>query len=51
MGAAAAAAAAVLVDDDDEIENPCPIWLDNEDDATVDGNGAGMCLACGQFYC
>eukprot|EP00729_Bicosta_minor_P024810 gene24810-biopygen31473 len=38
-GKAAAAAAAV---DIDEIENPCPICLDNEDDATVDGKSAGM---------
>eukprot|EP00729_Bicosta_minor_P022702 gene22702-biopygen29460 len=53
-GAAAAggfSAPTVLIDEDDEIENPCPICLDNEDDATVDGNDAGMCLACGQSYC
>eukprot|EP00729_Bicosta_minor_P020177 gene20177-biopygen10446 len=50
-GGKAAAAAAVDIDDDDEIENPCPICLDNEDDAAVEGNNAGMCLACGQFYC
>eukprot|EP00729_Bicosta_minor_P032471 gene32471-biopygen20873 len=35
----------------DEIENPCPICLDNEDDAIVDGAQYGMCLACGQSYC
>eukprot|EP00729_Bicosta_minor_P021129 gene21129-biopygen25357 len=49
-GGGKAAAAAVDVDDD-ELENPCPICLDNEDDATVDGNDFGMCTACGQFYC
>ena len=38
-------------DDDDEIENPCPICLDNEDDATVDGKMNGACYACGQSYC
>eukprot|EP00729_Bicosta_minor_P022301 gene22301-biopygen21355 len=36
---------------EDEIANPCPICLDNEDDAVVDGNEFGMCTACGQFYC
>eukprot|EP00729_Bicosta_minor_P017331 gene17331-biopygen7477 len=50
-GGGKAAAAAVDVDDDDEIENPCPICLDNEDDATVDGKFPGMCFACGQSYC
>eukprot|EP00729_Bicosta_minor_P018018 gene18018-biopygen22192 len=45
------AAATVVIDDEDEIENPCPICFYNEDDATVDGNSAGMCPACGQFYC
>eukprot|EP00729_Bicosta_minor_P015350 gene15350-biopygen20154 len=56
-GGGKAAAAAVDVDDEDEdededgIENPCPICLDNEDDATVEGESAGMCTACGQFYC
>eukprot|EP00729_Bicosta_minor_P013103 gene13103-biopygen14212 len=53
-GAAAAsgkAAAAAVVEEEDEIENPCPICLDNEDAATVDGNDAGMCTACGQSYC
>ena len=34
-----------------EEENLCPICLDNEDDATVDGNNCGMCFACGQSYC
>eukprot|EP00729_Bicosta_minor_P012138 gene12138-biopygen30069 len=41
----------VVIDEEDEIENPCPICLDNEDDATVDGNHAGRCSACGQCYC
>eukprot|EP00729_Bicosta_minor_P032786 gene32786-biopygen6813 len=41
----------VVVDDEDEIENPCPICLHHEDDATVDGKCAGMCSACGQSYC
>ena len=56
-GSAAAAAGGgggappVVIDEEDEIENPCPICLDNEDDATVDGNRAGMCTACGQSYC
>ena len=49
-GGGGAAAAAVDIDDDDEIENPCPICLDNEDDATVDGEISGMCTACGQSY-
>eukprot|EP00729_Bicosta_minor_P032911 gene32911-biopygen29666 len=54
-GAAAAAggggAPTVVDDEEDEIENPCPICLDNEDDAIVDGAQYGMCLACGQSYC
>eukprot|EP00729_Bicosta_minor_P006998 gene6998-biopygen5172 len=53
-GAAAAAsgrAATAVVEEEDEIENPCPICLDNEDDATVDGEIAGICFACGQSYC
>ena len=54
-GSAAAAggggAPTVVIDEEDEIENPCPICLDNEDDATVDGNRAGICSACGQSYC
>eukprot|EP00729_Bicosta_minor_P018019 gene18019-biopygen22193 len=54
-GAAAAAggggAPTVVLDEEDEIENPCPICLDNEDDAIVDGAQYGMCLACGQSYC
>ena len=41
----------VVIDDKDELDNPCPICLDNEDDATVDGKHAGMCSACGQSYC
>ena len=54
-GAAAAAAAAggegsgTFVDDDGE--NLCPICLDNEDDAYMDGNRRGLCTACGQSYC
>jgi len=47
----AGAAAAAASDDDDEVENPCPICLDNKDDAYVDGKGGGMCTACGQSYC
>ena len=47
-GAAAAAAADGRsrndVDEEDETENPCPVCLDNEDDATVDGNLPGMCV-------
>eukprot|EP00729_Bicosta_minor_P001318 gene1318-biopygen10838 len=54
-GEAAAAAAgggsSNTVDEEDEIENPCPVCLDNEDDATVYGDMAGMCTACGQSYC
>eukprot|EP00729_Bicosta_minor_P024496 gene24496-biopygen26450 len=55
-GAAAAAGGGrssntVAIDEEDEIENPCPVCLDNEDDATVDGNNAAICTACGQSYC
>eukprot|EP00729_Bicosta_minor_P004380 gene4380-biopygen16815 len=50
-GGGNAAAAAVDIDDEDGIENPCPICLDNEDDAAVNGKSAGMCSACGQWYC
>eukprot|EP00729_Bicosta_minor_P004601 gene4601-biopygen13990 len=52
-GGKAAAVAVVDVDDEDEdgIENPCPICLDNEDDATVNGSMSAMCWACGQSYC
>eukprot|EP00729_Bicosta_minor_P011043 gene11043-biopygen29075 len=50
-GGKAAASAVVIDDDEDGIENPCPICLDNEDDAIVDGNRPGMCSACGQSYC
>ena len=49
-GGSKAAAAAVDIDDG-EIENPCPICLDNEDAAIVDGQFPGMCSACGQSYC
>lgn len=38
-------------DSSDEYENPCPLCLDNEDDATIDGIYAGFCWACGQQYC
>lgn len=34
-----------------EVENPCPICLDNADDANVNGTNYGMCFACGQMYC
>jgi len=37
--------------DDDEFENPCPVCLDNEDDAYVDGKTSGQCSACGQMVC
>jgi TPR repeat protein len=37
--------------DDDELAHPCPICLDNEDDAYVDGMRCGQCFACGQMYC
>ena len=57
-GAAAAAAAAAgggggggAAAGDAEFAHPCPICLDNEDDATVDGRGCWMCYACGQMYC
>eukprot|EP00729_Bicosta_minor_P032873 gene32873-biopygen29659 len=56
-GSAAAAAAGgggappVVIDEEDELDNPCPICLDNEDDATVDGSLPGLCSACGQSYC
>eukprot|EP00729_Bicosta_minor_P013104 gene13104-biopygen14213 len=50
-GGGAAAGGRVGGVEEDEIENPCPICLDNEDDADVDGNLFGMCTACGQSYC
>eukprot|EP00729_Bicosta_minor_P010055 gene10055-biopygen17001 len=50
-GGGKAAAAAVDIDDEDGIENPCPVCLDNEDDAAENGSLAGMCTACGQWYC
>ena len=37
--------------DDDEFAHPCPVCLDNEDDAGVDRNNPGQCSACGQMYC
>lgn len=37
--------------EEDEIEYPCPICLDNEDNAYVSGQQSGMCFACGQSYC
>ena len=39
------------VDDEEEVENQCPICLDNEDSAVVDWTRAGMCCACGQCFC
>ena len=50
-GAAGGCSSKIVVDEEDEIENPCPVCLDNEDDATVHGKSAGMCIACGQWYC
>eukprot|EP00729_Bicosta_minor_P022703 gene22703-biopygen29461 len=55
-GCAAAAAGGggaptVVIDEEDEIKNPCPICLENEDDAAVNGSLLGMCSACGQCYC
>eukprot|EP00729_Bicosta_minor_P008029 gene8029-biopygen19942 len=50
-GGAAGGRSSHTADEEDEIENPCPICLDNEDDATVDGRGAAICSACGQSYC
>ena len=50
-GAGGGRSSKIVVDGEDEIENPCPICLDNEDDATVDGGGAAICSACGQSYC
>ena len=52
-GAAAAAGGGggAAGDDDDEFAHPCPVCLDNEDDACVDGKQSGMCSACGQIYC
>ena len=37
--------------DDDEFAHVCPVCLDNEDAACVDGKDFGMCYACGQRYC
>ena len=37
--------------DDDEFAHPCPICLDTEDYACVDGKACGMCFACGQGWC
>ena len=53
-GAAAAGGGGVggaAADDDDEFAHPCPVCLDNEDDAYVDGEDCGQCTACGQMYC
>eukprot|EP00729_Bicosta_minor_P005084 gene5084-biopygen15833 len=49
--AAAGGRSSNAVAEEDEIENPCPVCLDNEDDAIVDGKIPGMCTACGQSYC
>lgn len=38
-------------EEEDEFENPCPICLDNEDDATVNRMQAAMCASCGQMFC
>ena len=38
------------VADDEEVAHPCPICLDNEDDAYVDGQYSGQCFACRQMY-
>lgn len=32
-------------------EHECPICMDNDDDAFVDGLGALPCASCGQMYC
>ena len=36
---------------EEELEFPCPICLDNEDDACVGTQECGQCSACGQIYC
>eukprot|EP00729_Bicosta_minor_P009866 gene9866-biopygen25999 len=50
-GGGGKAAEADVDDDEDGIENPCPVCLDNEDDAAENGSLPGMCTACGQSYC
>ena len=40
-----------VIKEEEEEEHLCPICLDNADNATVDGNDAGICFACGQSYC
>lgn len=32
-------------------ENLCPICMDNEDEAVVDGQDGAFCYACGQMFC
>ena len=49
--AAAAGGGGGAAADDDEFAHPCPICLDNEDDADMIGSRCGMCSACGQMYC
>lgn len=58
VAAASAAAAATAAGEssardagDDDDEHPCPICLDNEDDATVNGKQFDVCSACGQMFC
>ena len=41
----------VAVDDDDEFVHVCPICMDNEDDAVIDGQDCVMCCSCGQMVC
>ena len=43
--------AEAAADDDGAVEHPCPVCLDNADDASVIGSRFGMCSACGQLYC
>ena len=54
-GAAAAASGGwvggAAADGDDEFAHVCPVCLDSEDDAYVDGHVFGQCSACGQMYC
>eukprot|EP00729_Bicosta_minor_P002196 gene2196-biopygen23796 len=38
-------------EEEDEIANLCPICLDNEDRACVDGGEPAMCFSCGQSTC
>ena len=38
-------------DDDDDLEYPCPICYENEDQTDAKDNLAGMCYNCGIFFC